>query len=248
MLLRAPGFSALHVANLRHGFTTREGGVSEGSFASLNVSAKRGDDPARVEENLCRIADEGDFSRERLRRVRQVHGCSVLRASTIEPESEADAIWTHIDDGPCIVSVTTADCVPILLTDVGGRVAAAVHSGWRGTVANIVGATVETLLAQGVRPSELRAAIGPCIYLPAFEVGEEVAEHFNPRYVAREGYANPHVDLPRLVRDQLLEAGLDADAVEVVGACTHRHPERFFSYRRDGASTGQALSFVGFAD
>jgi YfiH family protein len=145
-----------------------------------------------------------------------------------------------------VVSVTTADCVPILLVDEELRVAAAIHSGWKGTVANIVGATVKELGDAGVPPSSLRAAVGPCIYREAFEVGEEVAAHFEEAFVFREGYAKPHVDLLAVVLAQLRGAGLVASAVETVGSCTHASPDRFFSYRRDGVSTGQALSFIGF--
>lgn len=228
-----------------HGFTSRKGGVSEGSFASLNVSAKRGDKAAKVEENLRRIAEAGGFGRDLLRRVHQVHGRAVISAAALEADSQADAMWTHVDEGPRVVSVTTADCVPILLGD--GSFAAAIHSGWRGTVADIVGATVQVLDEAGCDRSTLRAAIGPCIYVDAFEVGEEVAEHFSNDFVLREGFDKPHVDLLSMIRQQLLETGLHADSIDVVGACTHANPDRFFSYRRDGAKTGQALSFAGFS-
>ena len=122
---------------------------------------------------------------------------------------------------------------------------AAVHSGWRGTVANIAARTVETLIDAGIAPGDLLAAIGPCIEVEAFEVGDEVAEQFDERFVARAGFAKPHVDLVACVRAQLEHAGIPANQVERVGACTHANPDLYFSYRRDGAGIGQQLSFIG---
>ncbi len=122
---------------------------------------------------------------------------------------------------------------------------AAIHSGWRGTVADIAGRAVETLAEAGADPGDLLAAIGPCIELDAFEVGEEVAEQFEDRFVTRAGYAKPHVDLVACVRAQLEGAGLPANQIERVGACTHANSELYFSYRRDGAGIGQQLSFIG---
>jgi hypothetical protein len=154
-----------------------------------------------------------------------------------------------------VVGALTADCVPVLLADRDGRVAAAVHSGWRGTAAGIVPATVETLGRAGVEPGSLVAAIGPCIELVAFEVGPEVAEQFDAAVVDRERWRRPHVDLVAAVRAQLLVAGLAPRAIERVGGCTHAHPDRWFSYRRDGAAlspagacrgVGQMLAFAGF--
>src|SRR5690606_1305350 len=121
------------------------------------------------------------------------------------------------------------------LCDRQATVAAAVHSGWRGTVANIAARTVEALSSAGAAPEHLLAAIGPCIEVDAFEVGEEVAEQFDPRFVTRTGYKKPHVDLLACVRAQLEAAGVPVNQIERVGACTHANPELYFSYRRDGA-------------
>jgi YfiH family protein len=240
VLLRSAAFD---VTGVVHGFTTRHGGVSVGTFDSLNVSAKRGDTVTNVEENLRRICAAGGFERRRLARVRQVHGASVLSSDDLTEASEGDAIWVRRGD-PLVASVTTADCVPVLLVDADAGVAAAIHSGWRGTVAGISARAVETLLDAGASLAGLSAAIGPCIELDAFEVGNEVAEQFEARHVRREGYEKPHVDLVACVTDQLHRSGVAK--VERVGGCTHANPDRYFSYRRDGAMTGQALSFVGF--
>lgn len=231
-------------AGLVHGFTDRLGGVSEGRHATLNLGRRWGDDPAAVAENYRRVAAAGGFAVEDLRLARQVHGTAVLRAGQFVEGAEADAVWTHRDDR-LVAGVLTADCVPVLLTDRSGTVAAAVHSGWKGTASNIVGATVQTLAAWA-SPETLVAAIGPCIELEAFEVGEEVAVRFDPSFVRREGFVRPHVDLVAVVRAQLVAAGVPAEAIERVGGCTFADPSRYFSYRRDGAGIGQMLAFIGF--
>ena len=225
------------------GFTDRLGGVSEGRHASLNLGRRWGDDPAAVAENYRRVAAAGGFRAEDLRVARQVHGRAVLRGLEVAADSEADAVWVRREDGQ-VAGVLTADCVPLLLVDRAGTVAAAVHSGWKGTAANIAAAAVEAL---PVAASELLAAIGPCIEVGAFGVGDEVAERFDPACVRRAGAGKPDVDLVATVWAQLIAAGVSATAISRVGGCTFSDPGRYFSYRRDGAGIGQMLAFVGFA-
>ncbi|PRQ04871.1 peptidoglycan editing factor PgeF [Enhygromyxa salina] len=244
MLQRAQLFPA----EIIHGFSTRIGGVSQDRYASLNVGERWGDDPEAVAENLRRIASLAQFELEQLVRVRQVHGVGVLAAHELTPDSEADALWhARAHPGPAkVVGVMTADCVPVLICDRDASVVAAIHSGWRGTVANITGRTVQTLCDEGdVAPVQLLAAIGPCIELPAFEVGEEVAAEFEDRFVDRSFGAKPHVDLVACVRAQLIQAGVPAAQIERVGSCTHANPDLYFSYRLDGAGIGQHLSLIG---
>lgn len=242
MLLRDPKLSAIE--GLVHGFTDREGGVSVGRYATLNMASKWGDDLEAVAENRRRVAAAAGFDPAALRTAKQVHGVEVVHVGALGPDTTADALWCRREDG-VVVGVLTADCVPVLLADRRGRVAAAIHSGWRGSAADIVGHTVAALRGAGVDPRELVASIGPCIELDAFEVGPEVAAAFDPRFV-REQEPRPHVDLVAVVRHQLVAAGLDADAIGRVGGCTHAQPERFFSFRRDGAGIGQMLALVGF--
>ncbi|KIG17287.1 hypothetical protein DB30_03470 [Enhygromyxa salina] len=244
MLQRARLFPAA----ITHGFSTRVGGVSRDRYASLNVGERWGDAPEAVAENLRRIASGANFELEQLVRVRQVHGAAVLAAHEIQADSEADAIWhARAHPGPAkVVGVMTADCVPVLICDRDASVVAAIHSGWRGTVANITGCTVQTLCEQGgASPERLLAAIGPCIELAAFEVGEEVAAAFEDRFVDRSFGAKPHVDLVACVTAQLVAAGVPAGQIERVGTCTHANPDLYFSYRRDGAGIGQHLSLIG---
>jgi hypothetical protein len=230
---------------LAHGFSDRLGGASKGSFATLNFGLKWGDDPAAVAENRRRLAAAAGYDDARLHLIRQVHGAAVVRACEATSTSEADAIWAHRDDPPAVVAVITADCVPVLLADGEATAWAAIHSGWRGTVAGVVPATIAALKDAGIDVAELRAAIGPCIELDAFEVGPEVAERFPAEVVDRERFAKPHVDLVAMIRRQLRAAGVRAENIERVGGCTFAAPERYFSYRRDGQGSGQQLAFIG---
>jgi len=221
--------------------------VSRGAYASLNFGGHWGDNADAVRENFCLLGKAADFSLDRLVRVRQVHGARVLAAHDVDETSEADGLWFHRDHvGPSqVVGVTTADCVPILLVDQAATAVAALHSGWRGTVANIAGAGVETFADAGIRRDSILAAIGPCIGVGAFEVDNEVAKRFPKTVVRRAHGSKAHVDLVAQVRAQLIEAGVPAGQICRVGGCTYTRRDLYFSYRRDGTKTGQHLSFIG---
>jgi len=237
--------SLLTAAGLSHGFTTRLGGVSTGRYQSLNVGAKWGDDPAAVQRNRALVADDGHFQLAELRTAKQVHGARVLVADDTADTLtvEADALCTSTKGRA--VGIYTADCVPILVGDKQGRVAAA-HAGWRGTVAEIAVRTVEALVTLGADPASLYAAIGPSICVRCFEVGPEVAEEFRrwPAAVATSFGEKPHVDLWAVNRQQLVDAGIPASHIDAQPPCTHCDATQFFSYRRDGAGIGQHLSFI----
>ena len=246
MLERSSLLAALE-GPIVHGFSTRRGGVSSGRHATLNV-AGGADEAVNVAENLARLGREGGFDPQQLYTARQVHGCRVLRGREHQPDSEADALWWAADDGRGVVAVRSADCVPVLLADRRKTVVAAIHSGWRGTVAEVVPATVATLAREaGISPHTLVAAIGPCIEWERFEVGPEVAAKFPPQFVHRRGSERHRVDLVATIREQLQACGVRSDSIERVGGCTYSDPTRYFSYRRDGAGMGQHLSFIGFA-
>ncbi len=228
-----------------HGFTGRNGGVSQGVYASLNMAWKWGDNREAVDENWRRVAASAGFPASQLRIARQVHGTTAtVVAALADPEVsvDADAIVALPGD-PWIIGVITADCVPVLLCDPGSGVVAAVHAGWRGMVAGVIGVALEQMQRAGANLETTQAAIGPCIERAAFEVGEEVASRFDAALVDRSK-PKPHVDLVAAARAQLRAGGLRAQSIERVGACTHDHPSRWFSYRRDGAPTGQQLAFI----
>ncbi len=254
----APAASLLRSALLPvpHGFTTREGGVSEGVHASLNLGFAVNDVREHVEENHRRLAARVGAELGALHTVRQVHGDRVVEATqeghgeTRRPfGEEADGVWTALPGQ--WVAVGTADCVPVLLVDPERRYVAAIHSGWKGTDARIVARAVEALVARGSRADRLLAAVGPCIQRCCYVVSEELAGRFTSRFgaevIAREGapgVAPVRLDLSLAVRHTLREAGLPEGQVDVLPECTACDARRFFSHRRDAGRTGRHLNFV----
>jgi YfiH family protein len=212
-----------------------------------------GDAPDRVRENRRRAAEALGVPEAKLYYLSQVHGTDaiVLRGDD-EPEAVLERVGDITLSGSAGVAcgVRTADCVPVLLADTTTGAVCAVHSGWRGTVAGAaaagVGALRELIGAEG----DLIAAIGPHIARCSFEVGEDVAEELarcsragELAVIRREG-AKPHVDLERIVRAQLEDAGVRAERIERVPGCTVCDREDFHSFRRDGPRSGRLLSAI----
>lgn len=247
--LQSPLLSA---AGFRHAFFTRRGGISLGPYESLNFGYSVGDEREHVEENFRRAAQALGVGAQAVLVLSQVHGSRVVQVEAGQLRAE---LLTHEGDaliaaaGEVACGVRTADCVPILLADPDSGSVAAVHAGWRGTVQRIVEQAAGELERLGARRSRLLAAIGPHIARAAFEVGEDVAAELQRASSATAAIeaqpgARPHADLRRIISAQLQEAGLDARAIDQVEGCTVEEPERFFSYRRDGAKSGRMLSAI----
>jgi YfiH family protein len=204
-------------------FTTREGGVSTGACASLNLGS-RADDPARIAENRRLACEELGLDAQRLAVNRQRHTARAIRARPGETREVADALWS--DEAAVPMLALAADCVPIAIARMDGAPAlAVVHAGWRGLAAGVVEAAVSALgsgTAAVVGPS-----IGPCCY----EVGPEVSELFDPE-LTREG----NLDLWSASEQALTRAGVGS--VERLDLCTRCHPELFFSHRYSGPRRG----------
>jgi YfiH family protein len=240
--------SAVIPAPFRHGFTSRAGGVSAGPFASLNLGMKWGDARENVLENRRRLLAASGASVIHL--ASQVHGARIV---PVRPGDDPAEIARQEADGVCsdgtgiAVGIYVADCVPALFADPRTGAYAAVHAGWRGTIAGVLGAAIATLAERyGSRPSDLRVALGPAIGPCCFEVGPEVAAVFAASAVIERPGRKPHVDLKRAQREQLLGAGVQAAHIDASAACTMCDPEdRFFSYRRDAGHTGQHAAFIG---
>jgi YfiH family protein len=239
-----------------HGFSTRIGGISRPPFDSLNLQLPaRHDDPTEktcIMENFRRLRTALNVQRLARVQVNQVHGCAVWvppadeRAYATAPE--ADAIASDQPDK--LVTIRVADCVPVLLASADGRVVAAVHAGWRGMVAGVIEQAARTMLERwSLSPSDLIAAVGPCIGPEHFEVGPEVAAEFertNLTEAIRPGDSggNPHVDLPRSTVTQLARVGVSTDRIDTTDRCTFRDGDEFFSHRRDRGVTGRMAAII----
>lgn len=253
---------------VRHAFSTRQGGVSEAPFGSLNLGEAEGEEPGRVRENRRRFFAAAELSPGRVAEVRQVHGVNVIAAEEIAPESpvgaaappaggagaaaEADGIMT--DEPGVFVAVQIADCVPVLLADPEKRAVAAVHAGRRGTEAGVITSAVFRMKERyGTRAEDLIAALGPGISGKCYEVGDECIPPFRRRYPKWQELCIPLgggrwlLDLPEAVRRQLVAAGVREERIGTAPHCTFSESSRFFSYRRDGAPTGRLLAAIGIA-
>ncbi len=211
-------------------FFTRNGGVSEPPYDSLNVSVKVGDGREAVTQNLALIKEamRGCSSAW----LRQVAGNDVVRVKETGFAGEADALITGRSDLALVVAV--ADCVPVAL--VGEREVGMVHSGWRGTLAGVGGKT-----ARQLRDDILRAYIGPCIRRCCYEVSEELAEAFAGRF-GEEVVSGRHLSLPAAIWADLEKAGVEE--VYDLGLCTGCRPDLFYSHRKQGPRTGRSLAAV----
>ena len=235
------------ISRVTAAFSTRHGGVSGGPFESLNLGAKTGDDPARVRENRQRFFGSFGVDVEQVARAEQVHGAAVTSIDRAGRVDGVDGLVTRVPD--VALAIATADCAAVLLVDPTARVVGACHSGWRGTQQNIARNTVSQMVRLGAEPERLLAYVSPCISADRFEVGEEVATQFDAKYVSHpdEG-GRPHVDLKAVIRDQLLEEGLNADEIEVSPLCTFERTDLFYSYRAESGSTGRMMGFIMLRD
>ena len=230
-------------ANVRAVMTTRDGGASSGPYASLNLAMHVGDDEAAVGENRRRLRAALRLPSE-LVWLEQVHGTDVAVLPGLV-SGAADAVVSFTPGAVCAVLV--ADCLPVFLADREGDRVGLAHAGWRGLAAGVVEAAVAALDCD---PTQLLAWLGPSIGPRAFEVGPEVRESFMTKDPASAGdFRRGHdgrffADLPALARRRLAACGVES--VHGGDWCTFSDPERFYSYRRDGA-TGRMAALAWLA-
>ena len=239
------------IKGIRHGFFTRQGGVSQGDFATLNAGRENGDPTDCVQENRRRISQSLGFDEKKLITVRQRHTSNVVVvAQPFEGElPEADALITVTPD--LFVGVLTADCVPVLLSTTKGDMVAAVHAGWQGAVGGILENTIEQMKALGAK--EIQAALGPCIWQDTYEVSEEFYDNLKDAPSFFKLGNRPHhwqFDLPGYVMHRLQQTGIHHISPSL--ANTYTDPVRFFSYRRKTvlgeAKFGNGLSGIGIVN
>src|SRR5215475_11980004 len=226
------------LANIRHAFFTRSGGVSPGVYASLNGGVGSNDRPENVAENRARMAAILGVSPARLLTAYQIHSPDVVVAEepwTRDTRPRADAIVTRVPR--LAIGVSTADCGPLLLADGDARVIGVAHAGWRGALTGVIEATIAAMERLGAARGRIRAVLGPMIRQHNYEVGPDFiarfaaedgssADFFRP--AAREGHAL--FNLAGYIAARLDRAGVQQ--IEDIGLCTYAEPERFFSFRR----------------
>ena len=222
---------------MRHGFFTRQDGVSTGIYASLNCGLGSADDPAHVAVNRARCADMLGVAPASLVTAYQVHGTAVAEVTTPWAPGNgprADALVTT--QRGVALGILTADCTPILLADAEAGVIGAAHAGWKGAKAGVMDAVVAAMIRHGAKASNIVAVIGPVIDPASYEVGPEFRQAFlddDPGAVvffSNGPRGRPHFDLPGFVMHRLKMLSLgEIDRIE---ADTCADADRFFSYRR----------------
>ena len=242
-------------------FSTKRGEGS-GNYAGFNITHYCGDTAEHVTECRSELCKEFGITDDKLILPRQTHGCSILCidnghiALTPQEQKELlEGIDAVVTDLPrTCIGVSTADCIPVLLYDEHRRVVAAIHAGWRGTVAGIATKCLTVMGNKyGCSAIDIKAIIAPGISLDSFEVGDEVYQEFAnsgsameriaKRYPAPQG-EKWHIDLWEANRLQLIEAGVKEENIQVAGICTYKCHNEFFSARRLGIQSGRIFNGI----
>lgn len=246
---------------VRHGFSTRMGGVSEGFLGSMNLSFTRGDDPEKVRENFRRMGMAIGFETKDLVLSDQTHTTNVRlvteedRGKGFDKEkdyTDTDGLITNV---PGLMLVTIyADCVPLYFVDPVHKAIGLSHSGWKGTVHRIGKVTLERMAEEfGTRPEDVQAAIGPSICQGCYEVSEDVARAFmdefadqlDDRLVYRKGNGKYQLNLWSANERILLEAGIRPEHLTITNVCTCCNHELLFSHRASHGQRGNLGAFLG---
>ena len=253
---RLPSFAAFPF--VRHGFSTRLGGVSAPPFDRMNLSFTRGDDPQAVTENFRRFCAAVEVEADGLVIPYQAHTTNLRYVGAADrgdgfsrPKSLADTDGLFTDQPGVVLCTQYADCVPLLFLDPHKRIIALSHSGWRGTAADMAGETVRRLEKDcGCDPRHLLAGIGPSIGPCCFEVDEPVYRAFagqgrwSGACFRKDGGGKYHLDLWRINYELLLQAGVTPEHIEVSGLCTRCRPEIFWSHRFTGPTRGSLATVL----
>ncbi|MCR4658187.1 MAG: peptidoglycan editing factor PgeF [Lachnospiraceae bacterium] len=258
--LTFPVFDALK--GFTHGFSTRLGGVSEGMFASMNLTSSRGDDREKVLENYRRLSEAGGFLLDSVVTSDQTHTTNVRivtekdRGSGVTKKRDfhdTDGMITNVPD--VTLMIYFADCVPLLFIDPVKRAIGLSHSGWKGTVGKMGLQTVRLMeKTYGCDPGDIYAAIGPSICRDCYEVSEDVAERFREAFSEEitekilfkkeDAQGKYLLDLWEANRQIMLEAGINPDRIEVTDICTCCNPNLLFSHRASNGKRGNMGAFL----
>jgi YfiH family protein len=224
------------LGGLPHGFLGRRGGVSTGELAGLNVGYGSNDDRSAIDENRRRAIAAVAPGAE-LATVHQVHSAEAIYVEHPWPQTERPHADAMVTDRPgLLLGMLTADCAPVLFGDPEASVIGAAHAGWRGAFAGVTDSTISAMERLGAQRDRIRAAVGPCIAQPSYEVDDAFRRRFtdaalqNARFFVEGPAGKPHFDLAGYVEHRLRSAGISE--VQSLNLDTYADPERFFSYRR----------------
>ena len=247
-------FRKLDQAGVRHGFSTRIGGVSEGMFATLNLSYNRCDKKEAVDENFRRIGKAIGFDHTKLVFSNQIHETKIHKVTKEDcgkVMKDMDGLATNEPGIPLYTGY--ADCVPLFFYDPVEKVAALAHSGWRGTVGKIGKVTVEKMEEEfGCDPADILGAVGPSICQDCYEVSEDVIKKFRENYdenlwpeiFYQKENGKYQLNLWKANESVFLESGILPEHIAVTNVCTHCNPDILFSHRTTGNERGTLSAFL----
>ena len=229
---------ALDLPGIRHGFYTRQGGISDGIYASLNCGVGSEDQRDRVLANRARVARDLGVAAELLATPFQIHSPDVVTVDAVWETGQGPKADAVVTARPGIaIGVGTADCGPLLFADAEARVIGAAHAGWRGAFTGIIEATLDAMEALGAERARITAVLGPTISAAAYEVGPEFIDRFLVADAAQARFFTPSekdghhwFDLPGYIGARARAAGIGR--FEDLALCTYADPTRFYSYRR----------------
>jgi polyphenol oxidase len=237
-VIEAGSLNDLRDAGIRHGFFTKQGGVSDGVYAALNCGLGSNDDAAKVLENRARVARHLGSQSDHVVTLFQTHSATALivdQPISRDAVPKADAVVTRTPG--LVIGALAADCNPVLFADPVAKIVAAAHAGWRGALGGILESTITAMESLGADRTRMVAAVGPCINQASYEVGAEFEAEFLTASAAYDVFfhrasptSRPHFDLPGFVMMRLGRAGVGT--TERVAPCTYENESKFFSFRR----------------
>lgn len=257
-ILKFPLLESL--SGVEHLFTTKEGGVSKGDFATMNISFTRGDDKEAVLENYRRIAPLFDVELSNIVVSHQTHTTNVRRVTKADggkgvvydrDYEDVDGLITN--EKNLVLCTMYADCVPLYFVDVKNQAIGLSHSGWKGTAGQMGKRTLERMEEEfGTKPEDVYVAIGPSICMDCYEVSSDVIDAFKLVFSKEEmevicyqkENGKYQLDLWKANEIMLLNAGVLKEHIEVTRLCTHCNSDRMFSHRKTGDKRGNLGAFL----
>lgn len=240
---------APYTDRIGHAVTTREGGVSQPPYHSLNLAYHVGDKKEHVDRNHEILAEAMGYDVRQIVHMRQVHGNTVFRVDknydyTFVPE--CDALITDLPDTPLMVMV--ADCIPILFFDPEHNAVAAVHAGRSGLFKGVIKSTIDAMRhAYGTNPEKLLASLGGSIHACCYEVGEEIvsqAEELGFGFAVEKREGSWYLDNVAIAETQLEDAGIRKENIEMMAVCSGCRSDTLFSYRKENQTTGRFAGVI----
>jgi len=227
-------------------FSTRIGGFSKNQYSTMNMGLTSGDNIDTVRKNRKQWFSTLDINENKLAIPKQIHSAFVKRVNKAGIYDDTDGLYT--DNQELILSVQTADCLPIFLFEPENKIIAIVHAGWQGTVKGIILKILEKLENDfKIHANQMKVAIGPGIQSSCFELREDVYSKFPPEYLyEHDDTEKKYLDLQLFVKNQFISSGIIENNIFVDSTCTHCENQKYYSYRRDKNHSGRMMGIISF--